>query len=83
MKFPVTDGVYTLLIKVDSIIDYYKELRFFYEKYRELVFNCYHFDFIRNGNSMEFLNKFVEYMLEVEEFMKYNLDINTEGECML
>lgn len=87
MKLPLTDDVCPPIIQlevgVDNVIDYYKELRLLYEKYRELVLNCYHFDFIRNGNAMKFLNKFIEYMLEIEKIMTYYLDIDTKGECML
>jgi len=67
----------------DTILSYYSQLMSYYEEYRELIFNNYHYDFIRNDNPMFLLNKFTEYMISIEELMTFMLDIDTEGECML
>ena len=65
-----------------ELIDYYKKLSVYYESYRELIFNNYHYDFIRNGNAMKNLNTLKEYMSDVEELMYHMLDIDTSGECV-
>lgn len=70
-------------IILDELLDYYRTLIFYYEEYRELILKNYHYDFIRNGNSMNILNSFTKHIAAVEEAMTYMLDIDTEGECML
>lgn len=67
----------------DELFDYYRKISVYYEEYRELILNNYHYDFIRNGNSMNILNSFTKHIAAVEEAMTYMLDINTEGECKL